>query len=370
MLVIGRPVVIAGIKDGGVDRGLMHHRVTGMAAAFDQQGNRTLFLRPRPEPTGPGKLHLKLAVAADSMDHLLIFRPLGKHRQFQHGACAAGKINNDIAAVPDVRGNAVIGFVQMVYLLAGACHHPHRIGFQDQPHQVEEMAAFLDKGAAGIGGEPVPVVHLLKEREAVFGDAEHADAAGDLLDHLEELLHWRHVAIFHRHPDRCAIAVAECLDAGQVGRVGEERFFHKDRQGHLCGDGFKLFGMTMVRADDEKTVQGPVVKKRVQAFGHVCIRCQRRGGSRHLGVGLVDRADMGTIQQCDILHMLAPHHAAANYTIGHIHPDPRPSHYVWRATKLACAGSNQLCEYSTLAPSCAQPIRSTYPAGAPACNGN
>ena len=97
----------------------------------------------------------------------------------------------------------------MVHFLSGACHYPHRIGFQDQPHEIEEMAAFLDKGAAGIGIETVPVADLLEEGVAVLDNAEHANAAGDIIGHLEELLHWRHIAIFHRHPDRRAIVLAE-----------------------------------------------------------------------------------------------------------------------------------------------------------------
>ena len=143
----------------------------------------------------------------------------------------------------------------MVHFLPGAGHHPHRIGFQDQPHQVEEMTAFLDKGAAGIGVEPVPVIHLLQEGKAVLGDAEHMDAAGDILDHFDELLHRRHVAILHRHPDRRAVAVTKGLDAGEVARIGEQRLFDKDRQCDLRGDGLKLAGMAVVRADNQQAVQ-------------------------------------------------------------------------------------------------------------------
>ena len=312
--------MVARLEDRGVDRHLMHNRVAGMAAALDQQRNGPRRFGAGPEPRRSGDFHLELALCADGMDHLLIFRSLGEHRQLQHAARAAGKIDDDIAAVPDIGGPAVIDLAEMVHFLSGAGHHPHRIGFQDQPHEVEEMAAFLDKGAAGIGVETVPVADLLEEGVAVLDNAEHADTAGYIIGHLQEFLHWRHIAIFHRHPDRRAVVLAERLNHGKVGRVGEERLFDKDRQGCLGSDFGQLACVAMVRAGDQQAVERPVCQQRIETVDDHRARCQRQRGGAHLGIGLEDRADRRVIHQCDVADMLAPHHAAADNAVscGHL----------------------------------------------------
>ena len=253
----------------------------------------------------------------------------------------------------------------MVHLLPAGGHDAHRVGPQDQPHEIKEMAAFLNKGAAGIGVEPVPVVNFLKEGVAMFDNAEHPDAARGRGDLVQKALHRRHVAIFHRHPDRRGIAVTEGLDGGKIARIGKERLFDQDRPADLAGNHPQLVGMAMVRAGDQKTVQPVMRQQRVDALGKGGTRRGRFCRRRHISIRFENDAGDSVLHQRDIGQMFAAHHAAADHPIMNRHDTlsrccaaptwPRPC----RAMNRAVVGSNQLRENSTRWSCCDQPYLST-----------
>jgi hypothetical protein len=142
----------------------------------------------------------------------------------------------------------------MVHRLPGAGHHAHRFVLQDQAHQVEEMAAFLDQRAAGVAVEAVPVADFLEEGEAVLADREHPDAAGRLLGQFAETRDGRHVAVFHRHPDRRGDSrAARSRSAPRPRGIGVDRLFHQHRQGAACGQCPAAAARAVVgRGDDER----------------------------------------------------------------------------------------------------------------------
>ena len=89
----------------------------------------------------------------------------------------------------------------------------------------------------------------------MFCDAEHLDTACHILDIVNELLQRRHIAIFHRHPYRRAIALLERLNTREICRVCIKRFFHQNRQGHMFGNLFKLAYMTVIGAYNQQAIK-------------------------------------------------------------------------------------------------------------------
>jgi hypothetical protein len=82
-------------------------------------------------------------------------------------------------------------------------------------HEVEEVAALLDEGAAGVAVEAVPVADLHEEGEPVLADRHHPRGADRAAVHLlDEAGDRRHVAVLEAHPDH---RVAPARSAGLGG---------------------------------------------------------------------------------------------------------------------------------------------------------
>ena len=79
----------------------------------------------------------------------------------QRPAHAVGELEDDVGVVEDVGHLAVVDLVQVVHVLAARAVDLERARADRQVHQVEEVAALLDEGAAGVAAEPVPVADLL-----------------------------------------------------------------------------------------------------------------------------------------------------------------------------------------------------------------
>ena len=182
-----------------------------------------------------GQQAFQLAFVADDDDMFVVGAALGEHAQVQHGARAAGVLDDHVGAVQDVGRaravGAVVAFVQVVHTLAAAGEHPQRLFAQDEVHQVEVVAALLDQRAAGVGREAVPVVHLGVERFAVFADGHlvHAPDAAFMGD-ADHLGHRRHVAVFLRHPDDAAAAFGAAHQFHAVFDARDQRLFDQDVQ--------------------------------------------------------------------------------------------------------------------------------------------
>ena len=118
----------------------------------------------------------------------------------------------------------------MIHGLTARSIDPHRIAAGDEPHQVEVVTTFFDKGSAGIGVEPVPVADLFEERIAMLTNGHHVQPAdSSCLDFRKQALQRRHVAIFHRNPDRRIASFGFCSDCATLIHGHGQRLFDQHR---------------------------------------------------------------------------------------------------------------------------------------------
>ena len=114
--------------------------------------------------------------------------------------------------VEDVAALAVVVLVEVVHVLPAGGEHRHRTVADDQIHEIEEVAAFLDEGAAGVVAEPVPGPDLGQERKPMLADGDHVGLADRTALYLvEQGRNRRHVAILEADPGD-GIAAGSRLD--------------------------------------------------------------------------------------------------------------------------------------------------------------
>ena len=106
----------------------------------------------------------------------------------------------------------------MIDELRRAGGHADRFAVQDQPHEIEKVAAFFDKSAARIRIETIPGADLGQERLAVLLQGQHLDTASHRVCALNERGNRRHVAIFHRDPDGRFTMPLKSKDLGLANR--------------------------------------------------------------------------------------------------------------------------------------------------------
>ena len=116
------------------------------------------------------------------------------------------------------------------------------------------MAAFFDQCSAGIMIEAVPISNFWQKRKAMLAYGEHFNPAGDLLGLLNQRRNRRHIAIFHRNPNRGGVRLGEGRSLRQIGRICEERLFAEDRQGPQGRDLLKLCHMAVIGADNDQAI--------------------------------------------------------------------------------------------------------------------
>mmetsp|Transcript_23305 Transcript_23305/g.40407 ORF Transcript_23305/g.40407 Transcript_23305/m.40407 type:complete len:212 (-) Transcript_23305:1300-1935(-) len=134
MLVKRRSVMIACIQQCRINGDLVNHGSLRGARAGHQFGHRGRTQMSWPEPARAGHECLDLAQRAHSRQLFLISAAFGEHAQLKHRARAAVKIHDDIAAVDDIWGRAIVFLVQVVHGLCSTGHHPDRIRVKGQPH--------------------------------------------------------------------------------------------------------------------------------------------------------------------------------------------------------------------------------------------
>ena len=227
------------------------------------------------------------------------------------------------------------------------------------------MAAFLDQCSAG-SVEPVQF-RPFPETGSGVDDREHANAAGRRLYKVEETLHRRHVAIFHRHPDRRGVCVAKGFDPWQVGRIGKKRLFDKIGSVTLAAISLSSRDMTMIglairRQSRSRTASRSSMDATISESGAILAAAAAISASGSTIARAHARARQGDVSQ-----MLLPHHPAADEAVSHTHEFP--SSQPCLATNLDISGSNQVRENSTCLSCCDQPRLSTYPTGDPGANG-
>ena len=134
----------------------------------------------------------------------------------------------------------------MIESLPTAGHHLNGVCANQQAHQVKKVATFLYKRPAAFGIKPVPVSHFVQKGKAVFTDAEHFDPSGCLGQAFTQGCYGRHIAIFHRNPDRCVILCAKPFNPCQVFWVCEQRLFDQNRAGGEFCNLFQLIKMHII----------------------------------------------------------------------------------------------------------------------------
>ena len=307
--------MVAGGQKRRIDRDVDGDRAFRRARAFDQLRHRGRAQMRRPEPPRPGHERVDTAMRAGGGDFLLIAGAFGEHAQIQHGARAIVEIDDDIAVVPDIGCLIAVTLVAVIDGLPGTGHDPHGLGPGGQPHEIEEMAAFLDHGAAGIAVEAVPGPDLGQEGKAMFADREHLHSAGRGIEPVQEGSDRRHIAIFHRHPDRRRIARAQRLQPGAVFGAGEDRLFHQHRQRPAFGDAFQLPDMRGIGRGDDKAIQIAPRQQVVERIAEPRLGRDLRRRLAHPRIGFMDRSDPRAGQQADIAQMFLPHHPATDDAI-------------------------------------------------------
>ena len=135
----------------------------------------------------------------------------------------------------------------MIDVLPGGGHDADRPVAGGVTHQIEEMAAFLDRHSPGQTAKPVPASHLGQERKPVFTNARRFGATGRGVHPFEELGNRKHVAVFHRDPDRGCGSRRDPPCPAQLLRRGEQRFLDDHR--------FELIQMQVVRGCDQNGVE-------------------------------------------------------------------------------------------------------------------
>jgi hypothetical protein len=103
MLVEGRPVVVSGLEQRGLDRCLADHRPLGMARAdlYERRRNGPECLGP--EACGAGHECFDLSACTDGGDDFLIPRAFVEHAKLEHCPCAAVEFDDHVTVVENVR---------------------------------------------------------------------------------------------------------------------------------------------------------------------------------------------------------------------------------------------------------------------------
>ena len=108
VLVVGRAVVVPCVQEDRVHRHLPRDRAARRPRASDDFRHR--------EAAGAGLAvggrgrdeRLYLPLGTHRRDFLLVGAALCEHAEFEHCACAVGKVDDDVAVVPDVGGPSCV----------------------------------------------------------------------------------------------------------------------------------------------------------------------------------------------------------------------------------------------------------------------
>ncbi len=143
----------------------------------------------------------------------------------------------------------------------------------------------------------------------MLADGQHPDAAGGRIGLGDELGHRRHVAILHRHPDRRLAALRQPQDVPAVLDRRAQRLLDQDRlagRQHVAQDP----RMRVVGAGDDQHIAG-VRRQQFAVVGEGADAVALRPGSQHaaLRMRVGDSRHQRAVEQRDVAHMLAAHHA-------------------------------------------------------------
>ena len=267
-----------------------------------------------------GNQRFELAFITNDDDLLVVSGVFGEHAQVEHGARATRVFDNDVGAVENVgHGLAVragVALIQMVHALVTRRKNTHGLFLQDKFHQVEIVAAFFHQGAAGVGREAVPVIHLGVEGLAVFADRHLVQCAHrPLVRETDHFGHRWHVAVFLGDPDDGFAGFGFLNQLGAIGHRGAKRFFDQQvRAGGQCM-AHDLDVGEIGSGDDHRITQARFqqVLVTLKNFGLGCRAAEqfKRGfpaGKVRVGQG----RDGAGLQRQQIQNMLTAHAAAAN----------------------------------------------------------
>ena len=101
-----------------------------------------------------------------------MYGSLCKHAELEASACAALELDDNICIVEDVARLAIVALVLVVDILAAHRKEAYRLRAQDEPHEVEVVAALFGQRPARALREAIPVSDLAKEREAVLANGQ------------------------------------------------------------------------------------------------------------------------------------------------------------------------------------------------------
>ncbi len=145
----------------------------------------------------------------------------------------------------------------------------------------------------------------------MLADRQHADAAGRSVGVGNEFRHRRHVAVFHRHPQKRE-ARAKGRGAFGVGGIDEQRLFDQHRQRPDRRDLLQLADMAEVGAGDQSAIdvgRGKQIGNRRRRTG---AGRQPEGLVPHAFVRLENGGNARRRDEADIADMLLAHHATAD----------------------------------------------------------
>jgi hypothetical protein len=266
-----------------------------------------------------GNQDIEPGPVADRRDLLLVLGAIGEHRQVEHRAHAIGEVHGREAVVDDVGDLAAIALIEMVDVHGAGTVDAHRLCADDQAHQIEEVAAFLDHRAAGVAGKPVPVPDLCEEGETVLPDRQHLQSAdAPAVNFIDERGRRRHVAVFHRRPERRGRSSGPVDDPARVLQGRRKRFLAKDRQ-TCIEQGLEHAAMGVVGTGDDHRIDKAAPRERgaigegrrlVGAVAERLARPSQRPLDR-VGKGGDDRAR----SHREVVDVLNTHHAGADQAV-------------------------------------------------------
>ena len=271
----------------------------------------------RPEPRRAGDEGLDFSRGPRHRDLLLPVGAFREHAEIEHGALARSEIDGDEGVVDDVGRAARVALVLMIDVRRARGVDARRLVPREQPHEIEEVAAFLDQRAAGARGETVPVPDLVQERETVLADGDHLRRAdGALRDLAPQFDDGRHVAVFHRHPDRRLIVPERRAQSRDIRLRSADRLLHENGQRAPRRENVpKHSGVRVVRADDDERVD--IAGRDQLAVMRVGLRAARGLGAQRAlrGVRIGDRGHRRALDQREVADVLAAHHARADQSV-------------------------------------------------------
>ena len=314
VLIECRSVMISGRQNGFVD--------SDSLSSFDlccprrDHDFRRALRTIRRKPCRPGHQGVNAGCITGYRDSLLPIRAFGKHAQIKHRAHPVREIDDDKGVVQNIRIRAA---VTGVHIGSARGIDTSCLAVGQQSHQIEKMAAFFNHGATGIFGRAVPVTDLLQEGKTVFPNGDHSGFAGRAVAYLiQQPLHWRHVAVLHGNPYRCAAVFCQSDDFPAVGNGGAKRLF--DQQRLVCRHHVpQHIDVSVVWTGYDQGIEG-VIGNHLAMAG---IGCAARNGEmrRAIAHGVIrigKCGDPGALQQADIANMFLPHHSCADQAVAQV----------------------------------------------------